>query len=63
MMNVISFSNSKFNKLNLLDLDKSVFNTEAQIYNYSYKNNAKVLKKLYRKWCICKQTLYSREIR
>lgn len=46
-MNVISFSNSKFNKLNLLDLDKSVFNTEAQIYNYSYKNNAKVLKKLY----------------
>lgn len=43
-MNVISFSNSKFNKLNLLDLDKSVFNTEAQIYNYSYKNNAKVLK-------------------
>ena len=48
-MNVISLTNSKFSKLNLMDLDKNIWNTEGKIYNYHYRGEDKVLKELYDK--------------
>ncbi len=46
-MKIISLSQRKFKELTPLELPKEVFNTEAKMFNFRYKNEDKVFKKLY----------------
>lgn len=45
-MQVISMSQNKYKQLTKMDLPKEVFNTESIIYNFRYKGQDKVFKKL-----------------
>ena len=45
-MKVINISKRKFKDLNPLFLHKEIINTEAVMYDFSYKNEEKVLAKL-----------------
>lgn len=46
-MKIISMSQRKFKELIPLELPKEVFNTEAEIYDFRYKGQDKVFKRLY----------------
>lgn len=46
-MEIISMSRSKFDKLKPLELPKNVRNTECEVFHFRYRNQEKVLKKLY----------------
>lgn len=46
-MKVISISKSKFEKLEPLKLSRATFNTEGNIYEFDYRGNPKVLKRLF----------------
>lgn len=46
-MKTISISKKAFKNLDLLDLPQEVLNTEGIIYQFSYKRQDKILKKLY----------------
>ena len=46
-MNTINISKNKYNTLTNVKIDKNVFNTEAKIYNFEYRGQEKILKKLY----------------
>ena len=45
-MQVISMSQNKYKQLTKMNLPKEVFNTEAIIYDFRYKGQDKVFKKL-----------------
>lgn len=45
-MQVISMSQNKYKQLTKMNVLKEVFNTEAIIYNFRYKGQDKVFKKL-----------------
>lgn len=49
IMKVITLSKTKFEKLEQLKLSKETFNTEGNIYDFNYRGNPKVLKKLFHK--------------
>jgi serine/threonine protein kinase len=46
-MKVISVSKSKFEQLEPLKLSKETFNTEGNVYEFNYRGNPKVLKRLF----------------
>lgn len=48
-MKIISLSQRKFKELVPLELPKEIFNTEAKIFDFNYKGEDKVFKKLYQK--------------
>jgi len=46
-MKVISISKSNFEKLEPLKLSRETFNTEGKVYEFNYRGNPKVLKRLF----------------
>lgn len=46
-MKVISISKKKFESLKPLDIPKNIINTEAKIFEFNYKGQNKIFKKLY----------------
>ena len=46
-MKIISISRKKFEELENLKLDKEVFKSEADVYDFEYKGESKILKSLY----------------
>lgn len=46
-MKIISLSQRKFKELTPLELPKEIFNTEAKMFNFKYKNGYKIFKKLH----------------
>ena len=46
-MKVIRLSKKAFNNLELLNIPREILNTEGKVYNFPYRDNAKVFKQLY----------------
>ena len=46
-MKIISMSQRKFKELVKLELPEEVFNTEAEVYDFRYKGQDKVFKRLH----------------